>query len=131
MTGLRPNRSEMIPRTGEKPNCISAQTEPKIPAINDASAIWPPVNVTISGESTGVMIPKVIMSSAIVMNTKVSAARRGAAGPPLCGDTAFSRRTVSSGSITRPFFRNHAASPLRSKRRERLRTGRFAHSVEK
>src|SRR6266540_1715739 len=63
ITGLRPKRSESAPSTGEKINCISAQTVPNSPKISAARAVSPPRKPSTSFGTT-------------VMKMKTSAAAR-------------------------------------------------------
>jgi hypothetical protein len=77
ITGRRPKRSEAAPSIGEKKNCISAQTVPKMPKISAARAVSPPRKRSTSFGSTGMIMPSASMSSAMVTKMKASAARRG------------------------------------------------------
>ncbi len=76
ITGLRPKRSESAPSTGEKINCISAQTVPNSPKISAARAVSPPRKPSTSFGSTGMMIPNARTSTTTVMKMKTSAAAR-------------------------------------------------------
>src|SRR5947199_209002 len=53
MTGRRPKRSDTTPRTGEKKNCIAANTVPKMPFQSAATFMLPPRKSRISFGSTG------------------------------------------------------------------------------
>ena len=74
--GRRPNRSDNEPSSGEKPNCITAHTVPKMPNISAPLAVLPPMKLVISCGSTGAIIPIASMSSAMVTKMNVAAARR-------------------------------------------------------
>lgn len=75
MTRRRPNRSDSEPSTGEKKNCIAANTPPNTPRNPAPDAVSPPRNSTISRGSTGMMIPSASMSMATVMKMNAKAAR--------------------------------------------------------
>ena len=74
MTGLRPNRSDNAPITGEQKNCINAQTVPKSPYISAERTVSPPKKLLIRFGKTGMTIPIASMSRTTVTKTKVKAA---------------------------------------------------------
>ena len=77
MIGRRPNRSDNTPSTGEKTNCISAKTVPKIPNHFAALDASPPRKFKTSFGRTGAIKPSASMSSVTVTKMKTTAALRG------------------------------------------------------
>src|SRR5665213_876052 len=98
ITGRRPKRSESTPNSGAHTNCIRANTVPNTPTTVAARCTSPFRNFTTSGTKTGAITPSAIMSSATVMNTKITAARRGAGDPAGVGSAA---RSAGIGELLR------------------------------
>lgn len=112
MTGRRPKRSDSAPMTGEAMNCISAQTDMKMPSIS-AALLKVPVKCRMSFGSTGMMMPMESMSSSTVMKMKTTAGERpdggvagGASsvlgdlsGPVIAHLPSLLQYTVCQGSI--------------------------------
>ena len=72
----RPKRSDAVPSTGEKRNCIVAHTIPNSPTYSAARAVAVQKVLNELG-STGTIRPRASISSATVMNMKASGAPRG------------------------------------------------------
>ena len=89
MTGRRPKRSDTTPRTGEKKNCIAANTVPKMPFQSAAMFMLPPRKSRISLGSTGAINPSASMSSMTVTKIKTTAARRVLIFPFLCRQLVY------------------------------------------
>src|SRR5437588_1566796 len=75
--GRRPKRSESVPRTGSKTNCINAQMVPKSPYILSALSVFPPIKLMTNLGRTGAIIPSASISNNTVKKIKTRAARRG------------------------------------------------------
>src|SRR4030095_14737703 len=76
MTGRRPNLSDKTPSTGEKKNCISANTVPKTPFQVAAELMLPPRKSRINFGNTGAINPSASMSSMTVTKMNGIAAWR-------------------------------------------------------
>src|SRR5207249_9349229 len=76
MTGRRPNLSDKTPSTGEKKNCISAKTVPKMPFHFAAEFMLPPRKSRINFGNTGAINPSASMSSMTVTKMNGIAACR-------------------------------------------------------
>ena len=73
ITGRRPYWSDSEPMIGEATNCMPAHSATKTPLIQPALASEP-ANSSISGGSTGMMMPIAMMSSSAVTRMKAMAA---------------------------------------------------------
>ncbi len=74
ITVRRPKRSDSVPCTGEKMNCISMYSVAKPLVHTAACAMLPPISCTTRCGSTGMMMPNASMSSITVTKMKANAA---------------------------------------------------------
>jgi hypothetical protein len=71
--GLRPNRSDISPKTGENKNCIPAKAVVYHMPLSSAVAVPSPVSFIIKSGIIGRMIPIPITSTKMVIKMKSKA----------------------------------------------------------